>query len=693
MGHSWKRGTGGAWLIVAGVVALVTAGCGSSGNTPGDAGQDGKADGGGGHAGSLGPDGSAGSSAGADGAAGGAGADSGGTGGAAGASGADAGDASGGDTGVVPTDGGDARLDVAGDVAVDVPSDRGLPDVAETAQAPAAPTALSADVADRRQTSFQLSWTAPAASYGGAVWTYQVRFARDLITAGNFDDTTKTSPAPYAAVPANPGQADGVLVQGLDIETDYFFAVAAVDAFGNRSTIVATTVAVRAKFNVTILSGMAMDNSGFDLNGSADLGTAGTLAFQPDGRSDLMVGATAAKTVYVFFGTATGYTATPSITITGSTTGFGRSVADAGDLDGDGLDDLAITSPNDNGGRVYIFSRKNPPASWGSTTSWPAALTDAQANYVITSTGALAGSMTGRGLARLGDFDGGGGDDLAISYNSANALNGSVVIVKGGASFGSRTLPDATNAIEIDGAVAGGAFGAATLGIGKFLPSAGTTLLVTASVAGTSYAFGGHAPAGGVMTSDAADDSTAGSGTDRYGAPIAYLGPLGSSPGAFALAAVQGRYVDVELGTAATGPFLGAAASAPAPSVRFVDALAGNSFGVVAFGSGVRGTSQVKSFIGDATPDLVLAGQAEQNNAIYIVNGSVLGSLSGMIDVSTPSMATIPGTVRLVDKLPADWGNGYTTGALINDLDGDGHADFAIGEFVSAKPGRVAVFY
>ena len=57
------------------------------------------------------------------------------------------------------------------------------------------------------------------------------------------------------------------------------------------------------------------------------------------------------------------------MTFTGAATGFGNAIVDAGDIDGDGLDDIAITSTNDGTGKVYIFSRKNPPASWGTTTS------------------------------------------------------------------------------------------------------------------------------------------------------------------------------------------------------------------------------------------------------------------------------------------------------------------------------------
>src|SRR5262249_7863632 len=159
--------------------------------------------------------------------------------------------------------------------------------------------------------------------------------------------------------------------------------------------------------------------------------------------------------VYVYFGAPTGYAATPSITITGSVAGFGRSVADISDIDGDSLDDLAISSPNDAGGKVFIFSRKNPPASWGSTTTWPSALRDTQASYVVSTPASLAGAMSDRGVQRLGDLDGDGYDDFAIGYSAANANLGAVVVVKGGPTFSSRT-PDATNSFQVNGTVAGG---------------------------------------------------------------------------------------------------------------------------------------------------------------------------------------------------------------------------------------------
>jgi hypothetical protein len=559
---------------------------------------------------------------------------------------------------------------------------------------PAAPANFNATVADRRNTSVHLAWTAPATFWNGSVSSYLVRYANVPITTTTFDDATVTSSYTYTGTPSAPGQADGVTISGLDIETNYYFAVKAIDAVGNISDPAATATGTRADLSVTILSGAGTDNSGFDLDGSADLGTASSLSFSNDGLSDLIVGATAAKHVYVYFGTPSGYSTTPSITITGSFNGFGRGIANAGDIDGDGLADIAISSPNDSGGKVFIFSRKSPPGSWGSSTNWPATLTDTQANYVIAMPAGVTGAITGRGLQRLGDFDGDGNDDVAISYSAANSSLGAVVIVKGGTSFASLT-PNATNSIQVNGTAAGGGFGAAVMGIGRFYASGtGTTMIASASVAGASYAFAGQSPSGGVLSATSADDSTIGSGTDRYGTPIGFLGPLGSSPGAFTLAATAGKYVDLHLGTPSSGPFLGTAGGAPAASVRFVDSASGNSFGVVSFGSGVRGTSTAGSFIGgDSLPDLVLAGQSETGRPIYLVSGSALTTLSGTVDVSQPQSGNVPGILKVSNKFPMDWSNGFTTGCSIVDLNGDGYADFAIGEFASGIPGRVAVFY
>jgi hypothetical protein len=563
---------------------------------------------------------------------------------------------------------------------------------------PNAPTGLTALVKDRRQTSVQLTWTAPSDANGANVAGYLVRWAKSPINATNFD-TSKgvTKDVPYTGAPATGGQLDGILVSNLDIETGYYFAVEAVDVAGTTSAPIVTSSELRPHFQTTILNGTGTDGIGQDVDGSGDFGTAGSLGFVPDGLSDLIVGGTGGKKVYIYFGTTSGYSTTPSITITGSTTNFGQAVVNAGDLDGDGKADIAIASPNEGaGGKVYVFSRLNPPASWGTTNSWPATLTDAQANYVITADATLGGpgSIQPQGLARLGNFDGMGADDLAIGFAVANGFNGSVVIVRGSTSFASMTISDAAsaNAIVINGTDPGGFLGVLSMGIGNFFPGAGPTLVTSAAGASALYAFGGRAPSAALTPADA-NASVVGPAADLYGLSLGFLGPLGNSPGAIAIGAPAAgpAYVDVDFGV--SEPF---GAVAPGKHVRLRDSASGNSFGVVNIGSGIKGTSQALSLIGsDALPDLVVAGQAEAGLPVYVVSGAVLPTLSGTVDVATVvNPATGPASVvKIPNGIPSTGWGGYAGGSIIFDANGDGAPDFAVGEFAFGKPGRVVVFY
>jgi hypothetical protein len=116
-----------------------------------------------------------------------------------------------------------------------------------------------------------------------------------------------------------------------------------------------------------VLAGSGTDGVGQDVDGSGDFGTASSRSFTADGLSDLIVGGNGGRSVYIYFGGATGYATTPTITITGAALDFGQSVVNAGDLDGDGLNDIAVASPREGSGRIYIYSRLNPPGSWGTT--------------------------------------------------------------------------------------------------------------------------------------------------------------------------------------------------------------------------------------------------------------------------------------------------------------------------------------
>ncbi len=611
------------------------------------------------------------------------------------------------DTGVAgPSDSGVAD---ASDAGMDVPADApGSTDAPNNTDAPGntdtggpdvpVPTTLTVTVADRRQTSFQLVWPAPATAAGGAVAGYDIRVAKVAITAANIDDAAVTRMVAYTGTPRPPGQADGVIARDLNIEQDYFFAVVGKDGSGTRGTLMATTTPVAAAFVTTILPGTGTDGIGIDVNGSGDFGGTNR-SFTADGRSDLIVGGTGGTHVYLYFGTTTGYSTTPSVTFTGTASNFGQAVVDAGDMDGDGLDDIAIASPSDGGGKIFVFSRKNPPASWGTTGAWPVMLMDTQANYTFTVDATFAGgtaSIFRRSLTPLGNFDGTGASDLAVGVRLHSTSLGSVVIIKGSSSLASLTIPDVSGAgtIQIDGIVASAQFGMSVLGIGQFFPApAGPALVVSAPPAGAVYAFRGQAPTA-VLTAGSADDSVvAAASADQYGVNLGFLGALGGSPGALTIASTAGKYVDVHLGTAAAGPLLGAAGGAPAATVRFGNSASGNSFGIVNLGGGIKGTARTASLIGgDAVSDLVVAGLGEAGVPIYIVNGATLSTMSGNVDVAVAQAAVVSPIVKIANRLPSPW-SGHAGAAMIIDSNSDGYADFAIGESAFGVAGRVVVFH
>ncbi len=76
----------------------------------------------------------------------------------------------------------------------------------------------------------------------------------------------------------------------------------------------------------------------------------------------------------------------------------------------------------------------------------------------------------------------------------------------------------------------------------------------TSSTASTVYAFRGQTTAGPI-TAAMNDESVVGPAADCYGLSLGFIGAVGGSLGAVSIGAPTVQYVDVHLGTAATGPF------------------------------------------------------------------------------------------------------------------------------------------
>src|SRR5262249_43940277 len=80
-----------------------------------------------------------------------------------------------------------------------------------------------------------LTWTATGDDGAqGTASRYDLRYSLSPIDAGSFQSSNVSGASP---TPAPAGSAEGVDVGGLDPQTTYYFAVEAIDEYGNASPI------------------------------------------------------------------------------------------------------------------------------------------------------------------------------------------------------------------------------------------------------------------------------------------------------------------------------------------------------------------------------------------------------------------------------------------------------------------------
>jgi hypothetical protein len=209
-----------------------------------------------------------------------------------------------------------------------------------------------------------------------------------------------------------------------------------------------------SNFNLSTLNGTngfkingiaADDNSGFSVSSAGDI--------NGDGIDDLIIGATGADPngfsnsgqSYVVFGSRSGFSSSLNLSTLNGTNGFkinglaagddsGRSVSSAGDINGDGTDDLIIgarlADPNGNySGQSYVV--------FGSRSGFNANLNLSTLNGTngFKINGIAANDRSGFSVSSAGDINGDGIDDLIIgAYRAGIGEAGQSYVV-----FGSRS--------------------------------------------------------------------------------------------------------------------------------------------------------------------------------------------------------------------------------------------------------------
>jgi hypothetical protein len=383
-----------------------------------------------------------------------------------------------------------------------------------------------------------------------------------------------------------------------------------------------------------------------------------------DGYPDLVVGAqragSAAGAAYVYLGSATGLQRTPALTLTSPDRDegfFGFSVANAGDVNGDGYADVLVgASGVMNGtGRAYLYL--------GSATglaSTPA----------ISLTGPDGeGGWFGASLANAGDVNSDGYADVVVGAAGVMSSTGRAYLY-----LGSATGLEGTPARTLTGPDgAEGAFGYSVASAGDVNGDGYTDVVVGAQgwMDGTGRVYLYFGSASGLASTHSRTLTGPDGVNGSFGASVASAGDVNGDGYADVLIGAVGAMLHI----GRVHLFLGSAtglASTPAVSLTGPDGI-GGEFGMATANAG----------------DVNRDGYADVVVGAYRWNGSTgraylyLGSATGL--VSTPSTT-----------FPAPDGSGGSFGwsvAGLGDLNGDGHADLAIAAHsASGGSGRVHLF-
>ena len=388
----------------------------------------------------------------------------------------------------------------------------------------------------------------------------------------------------------------------------------------------------------TALDGTAWaDNIGRYVAGAGDV--------DGDGYDDVMIGSTHINEVYVYVGGPSGTSAAVATTLTGPTgESFGR-VAGAGDVNADGHDDVLVGAQayGTSTGRVYVYLG----ARGGLTTSIAATLQ-----------GEAVQNQFGATLAGPGDVNGDGYDDVVVGAYAYATNTGRVYIYTG-----SATGVSTTATTTLTGETTSDLFGTVIAAAGDVNGDGYADVLTSAttyrSSMGRVYLYMGEA--GGLT--DPAASSWTGVGIEYLGYAVAGAGDVNGDTFDDVLV---GAY-RVEGSTGQAYLYAGSATGLTTDAAVTFEGESGNGD----FGRAVAGAGDVN---GDGYDDVIIGAQRYPLTGAYGRAYVYLGAASWP---STTASTTLTGTAS------GDYFGCDVAGA--GDVDGDGYDDVLVGAYAYSR--------
>ena len=566
-------------------------------------------------------------------------------------------------------------------------------------------------------------YTAVAGNADGDALTYSLSGT----DAGLFMIDPDTGEVRFRAVPdfENPADDDGDNVHDV--------TVTASDGDSGRTVHTVAITVTDENHEIIALSGLDGTN-GFTLTGidrddlsGASVSSAGDV--NGDGYDDLIIGARFADSnvrnsgeTYVVYGgaSAPGKGGVLALSALDGTNGFtltgidqndfsGRSVSSAGDVNGDGYDDLIIgafrADPNgDRSGETYVvYGGASVPGADGVLE-----LSALDGTNGFTLTGMDRDDYSGRSVSSAGDVNGDGYDDLIIGVPGADPNgggSGETHVVYGGARAPGKggvlavSALDGTNGFTLTGIDRLDGSGGSVSSAGDVNGDGYDDLIIGAygaspngeRLAGESYVVYGGARApgkGGVLALSALDGANGFTLTgidrgDQSGVSVSSAGDVNGDGYDDLIIGARGAELDGKLSAGETYVVYGGASAPGTDGALDLAALDGaNGFtltGIDAFDGSGESVSSAGDVNGDGYDDLVIGAfradpNGDRSGETYVVHGGARAP--GMDGVLNLALLDANGfTLTGIDRHDASG----TSVSSAGDVNGDGYGDLIIG--------------